>query len=294
MDFIKENIPLAPLSSFKVGGNARFYLAPSSLQELQQGLQWAETKGRDVFILGAGTNLVFSDSGFNGLVIDTTKYMNHVQWNSNRITAEAGIMLSSVVDQSVKRGLSGIQKLAGIPGTIGGGVYINAGAFGQELGQSVARVRSCTTKGKIRERDRDGCIFGYRSSLYCERQEVIIEVDLELSPGKRDILMQEVEEILKKRKEKQPLEFPSAGSMFKRPPGQYAGSLIEQAGLKGYSRGGAMVSQKHANFIINTGNACAQDIYDLSEEIKDIIKKDRNIALDKEVRFIGDFLSWPR
>ena len=288
---IHENIPLAPFSSMKVGGLARYYFAPQSLVDLKWGLSWAETRQQNIFVLGNGSNIVFSDWGFNGLIIHLTKSLSNIQWNNNIVIVEAGAKLSTLTRQSLHRGLSGIQRLIGIPGTVGGGTYINAGAFQQELGQSIIKVISYTPEGDKKERNREQCCFGYRHSVFCDVFEIIVEVHINLCQSTCSLVKTESKEILEKRKVKQPLNFPSAGSMFKRPKNNYAGTLIEKAGLKGLQIGGAQVSEKHANFIINIGNAKAQDIYNLKQKVINEVAEKFGVMLENEVRFIGKFTS---
>ncbi|MFC1584577.1 UDP-N-acetylmuramate dehydrogenase [Fibrobacterota bacterium] len=294
METIYENIPLAPLTSFQAGGKARYYLAPESIHELRQGLSWAEDNRQPVFVFGMGTNLVFADAGFNGLIIHTRSLETGVEWSGSCVRCGAGVLLHDIVEQAVDRGLAGMEKLAGIPGSIGGGVYINAGAFGQELCQVVSRVKSSARDGAMVERSAEQCAFGYRSSVFCSMEEIIVAATLKLKPGDSKTLSRDLRDILQRRSEKQPLHLPSAGSVFKRPQGSFAGSLIQEAGLKGYRLGGAQVSEKHANFIVNAGGASGQDIYDLSEYIIGRVRENSGIILQKEVRFIGEFLPWPR
>jgi UDP-N-acetylmuramate dehydrogenase len=291
---ILTNIPLAPLTSFKTGGCARYFLEPATVGQIAEGLSWAGQNGRAVFLLGRGTNLVFSDAGFDGLVIHLHKPFSKTVWQGNGVRAQSGLKLHNLVMDSVARGLSGLQCMAGIPGTLGGAAYINAGAFGQELEQTVVEVVSCGYDGQIITRAKEQCRFGYRHSLFCGKEEVILEVALSMTPGNKPALQKEMRGILARRKEKQPLEFPNAGSMFKRPAGGYAGAMIEAARLKGLSVGGASVSEKHANFIINRGNASAQDIYDLSQTVICRVREQSGIMLEREVKFIGEFLPWPR
>ena len=291
---IRENIPLADFISFKVGGAARYFCEPGTSAEFCEALVWAKQRNLEVYILGKGTNLVFSDQGFAGLVLYTGKSFQKITWVENHATVQAGALLHTVVTQSVNRGWAGIQHLAGIPGTMGGGTYINAGAFGQELKESIVSVASVTLQGEKVERSNAECDFGYRHSRFFDLQEIILETVLALKPGDAIALHGEMLETLRRRKEKQPLQLPNAGSMFKRPPGQFAGVLIEQAGLKGLSLGGAMISDKHANFTVNIGGATAQDIFDLTEQVIRQVRNHSGITLEREVIFIGDFLPWPR
>jgi UDP-N-acetylmuramate dehydrogenase len=290
----RENVPLAPLISFKVGGPARWFCEPRTAEEFSEALAWAKREGHETFILGKGTNLVFSDRGYPGLVIYTGKSFTRIEWNGGRVTAQAGALLHTVVTQSVRRGFAGIQHLAGIPGTMGGGTYINAGAFGQELKEVITSVTSTAMDGRLVTRDNAECGFSYRHSNFFHLGEIILETTLELQPGDSEALGSEMRETLRKRNDKQPLHLPNAGSMFKRPPGQFAGVLIEQAGLKGFRIGGAMISEKHANFTVNAGGATAQDIHDLSQEVIRRVRDLSGTTLEREVIFIGEFLPWPR
>jgi UDP-N-acetylmuramate dehydrogenase len=291
---LRENVPLAPFISFKVGGPARWFCEPASAAEFAEAFAWAKQNGVATFILGKGTNLVFSDRGFPGLVVYTGRSFTHIDWNGNRVTAQAGALLHTVVTQAVGKGMAGIQNLAGIPGTMGGGTYINAGAFGQELKDVIVQVVSTTRDGILVERTNAECGFAYRHSRFFELDEIILETVLEFAPADPKALQDEMRETLRKRKEKQPLHLPNAGSMFKRPPGQFAGTLIEQAGLKGFRIGGALISEKHANFTVNAGGATAQDIHDLSSEVIRRVKELSGTTLEREVIFIGEFLPWPR
>jgi UDP-N-acetylmuramate dehydrogenase len=277
-----------------VGGPARYFCEPGTVEDFAEALAWAAERGLPHFILGKGTNLVFSDAGYPGLVLYTGRSFHRIDWDGPRAKVQAGALLHTVVTQSVNRGLAGIQNLAGIPGTMGGGVYINAGAFGQELKEVITEVTSTTCDGVLVTRRNADCGFAYRHSDFFHLGEIILEAGMELVPGDAEALKAEMRETLRKRKDKQPLHLPNAGSMFKRPPGQYAGALIEQAGLKGFRMGGAMISEKHANFTVNAGGATAQDIFDLTEEVIARVKADSGTALEREVIFIGEFRPWPR
>jgi UDP-N-acetylmuramate dehydrogenase len=291
---LREHIPLAPLTSFKVGGPARCYAEPATVAEFAEALAFADQQGLPFFLLGKGTNLVFSDQGYAGLVIATSKRFQNIAWQDSLVTAQAGALLHTVVGQAVQRGYAGIERLAGIPGTMGGGTYINAGAFDQELKDVITRVRSSTRQGEVRERHASECGFSYRHSRFFDFDEIILETEMQLTPASATDLEKTQREILLRRKDKQPLQLPNAGSMFKRPPGTYAGLLIEQAGLKGLVCGGAQISDKHANFTVNAGGATAQDIWDLTSDVIARVREQSGITLEREVIFVGDFLPWPR
>ena len=290
MNCIEENKPLAPLSYYKVGGKARYYIAPRTVAELQEVLTWVQEKGLPHYVFGNSSNLVFSDQGFPGLMIHTEPYFNQIKWDENKLVGQSGVLIYKCVKQSVQRGYAGIQKLGGVPGTLGGAAYINAGAYGQEFSNVITKVVSCKWDGTLVERTHEECQFAYRHSLFCSLEEILLEVTLELSLGQfKEQLQEDMKSSLSHRKEQQPLGYPNAGSVFKRPEGKYPGVVIEEAGLKGLKCGGAEVSEKHANFIINAGGATAQDIYQLSEEVKRRVYEHSGIVLEKEVRFVGDF-----
>lgn len=292
---IQENVSLAKYTTYKLGGPARYFAEPASVADLAQALDFANSKDLPFFILGKGSNLVVSDHGYEGLVIYFGRSFKEISFEGDLVECQSGALLHTVVTQSVKRGLAGIQNLGGIPGTMGGGVYINAGAFDQELVQTVERVESLDVQtGEIKMRQGADCGFAYRHSHFFDWNEIITRVWLRLQPVDQVALDAEMNETLRKRKSKQPLEFPNAGSMYKRPPGTYAGKLIEEAGLKGFQMGGAQIAPMHANFVINVGDCKAQDVYDLSEEVILRVLAKSGIRLQKEQIFLGEFLPWPR
>jgi UDP-N-acetylmuramate dehydrogenase len=290
----RENVPLAPYVSFRVGGPARWFCAPASPEEFAAAMAFARARGLPRFILGNGSNLVISDTGFPGLVVYTGNF-GGIRWDGPRATAQCGASLWDLVRQSVERGFSGMENLAGIPGTLGGGTWINAGAFDQELKDTIAEVVSLDAAGETVRRDNAACAFGYRRSAFCGLDEWILETTLELRPGgDAAALRAQMDAIVRRREEKQPLHLPNAGSMFKRPPGHYAGALIEAAGLKGFRMGNAGISDKHANFTVNLGDATAQQIWDLTSEVIARVRAHSGITLEREPIFVGDFLPWPR
>lgn len=291
---IQENVLLAPYTSFNVGGPARWFCAPASEAEFHEARAFARARGLPAFILGKGTNMVFSDAGYEGLMVYTGNYAG-IAWDGRRVTARCGALLLDVVKQSAARGLRGMQNLAGIPGTLGGGAYINAGAFDQELKDVITEVISINEAGERIVRTNAECLFAYRRSVFCGAGEWVLEVTMELQEdGDVEGLTAQMNATLARRAEKQPLHLPNAGSMFKRPPGNYAGVLIEGAGLKGFRMGGAGISEKHANFTVNNGGATAQDIWDLTSEVILRVKANSGITLEREPIFAGEFLPWPR
>lgn len=286
---ILENISMSKYTTYKVGGPARYFAEPNSTQELVECFQFCKSNSLEWFIVGKGSNLVVSDHGFDGLIIYIGKTLKEISIEGTILTAQAGALLHQAVTQSVNAGLEGIQHLAGIPGTIGGGVYINAGAFSQELTQTLIEVESVDYEGNIHNRKGEECGLSYRHSYFFKWNEIITQASFQLQSSTAEVMKQQMNETLKKRKGKQPLEYPNAGSMYKRPEGTYAGKLIEEANLKGFEVGGAQISPHHANFVINTGKATAQNIFDLSMEVIKRVKENSGITLEREQIFIGKF-----
>lgn len=279
---------MAERTTFRTGGAARVLLEPTSEAELAEALDWAKAKALSVFALGRGSNLVVSDRGYDGAVVSLGG-LGGIEWDGPRVRAQAGVRLSELVLQAVERGLCGLEKLAGIPGSAGAAVAINAGAYGQEFCDRIVSVRSISPDLAVVQRDRDTCAFGYRTSVFHGSEEIILSADLELSPGDRDELRASVRQTQKARLEKQPLDLPNAGSLFKRPPNGYASKMVEEAGLKGFRVGNAAISEKHAGFAVNLGGATAQNVWDLSSEVIRRVHEFNGTALEREVVFLGKF-----
>ncbi|MBN1899400.1 MAG: UDP-N-acetylmuramate dehydrogenase [Spirochaetes bacterium] len=280
--FIK-NLDLSRITSFKTGGKAKFYFIPDDLDSLKQILKHTSSR---VFIIGNATNLLVSDKGFNGLIINLKGFTNYISRKNNCLIAGASVSLSSLIDYSIHNGLEGLEKLSGIPGTLGGALFMNAGAFGQEIGNVVDHVKVLSYKGQEKILFRKDIKFLYRRSEPLDKY-IILEGVLRLSPGHKNALLKEHNRIIEQRWKKQPLDHPSAGSVFKRPEKGYAGEWIEKAGLKGFQKGQARVSEKHANFIINSGKARSQDIYDLITYIQNEVYNQFKIKLEPEIIFLG-------
>ncbi|WP_405331174.1 UDP-N-acetylmuramate dehydrogenase [Fibrobacter sp.] len=298
-----ENEPMNKHTSFKVGGPARYFVKAESLDDLKKALDLAREKGLPYFILGNGTNLLVSDKGFDGLVITLAGEFSEIQDLGNgAFKVGAATPLGRFARSVLKQGFAGIHKLAGIPGTLGGAIYMNAGAYGQEIGTSCTQVTVLDCDGSIRELSNAGCAFGYRQSIFQKNSAIILSATFLLptaaSLGKTTAdLEAELAECMAKRKATQPLNMPNAGSTFKRleagsadTPTQIApGYYIEQAGLKGYRIGGAEVSTVHANFIVNAGGATASDIKQLSEFVQQKVTEKFGIKLHREIILLGKF-----
>lgn len=298
-----ENEPMNKHTSFKVGGPARYFVKAESLDDLKKALDLAREKGIPFFILGNGTNLLVSDKGFDGVIITLAGDFSSIEDLGNgAFKVGAAIPLGRFARSVLKQGFAGIHKLAGIPGTLGGAIYMNAGAYGQEIGTSCTQVTVLDSDGNIREFAASECGFGYRQSIFQKNNAIILSATFLLptaaSLGKTTAdLEAELAECMAKRKASQPLNMPNAGSTFKRlsagaadTPAQIApGYYIEQAGLKGYRIGDAEVSTVHANFIVNAGGATASDIKQLSEFVQQKVTEKFGIKLQREIILLGDF-----
>lgn len=289
---VQENTELRRFTSFRIGGPAAWYYEMRNPEELAQCLKIARSAGVPVFFLGKGSNLVISDRGWPGLIVHFGKQWSQISPHPSTphvLQAQSGAMLSALVNQSIKLGFAGMETMAGIPGTVGGGVRMNAGAFGQEIKDTCLEVQILHTDGNQQNIPASECDFSYRHSRFCLDESVILGASFQYQAGEGKALQTISSETLKKRKSKQPVELPNAGSMFKRPPGNFAGTLIESAGLKGLQVGDAQVSPKHANFLVNLGNASAQDVWELSQLVIQKVEAHSGIRLEREVIFLGDF-----
>lgn len=281
--------PMSRHTTFRVGGEAECIVMVETQEELSQLVPYLSRTGQEYFILGNGSNLLVGDKGYQGVILRLGKRMQGIGVNGNYIVAGAGALLSQVSAAARNAGLSGLEFAAGIPGTIGGAIVMNAGAYDGEMKQIVKMVRVMNKEGEILTLDNDTMEFGYRTSIIRNRPFIVLGVVLELTQGKKEQIGERMEELMERRKSKQPLEYPSAGSTFKRPEGYYAGKLIMDAGLRGYRIGGAQVSEKHCGFVINAGGATAADIKEVIEEVQERVKDRFHIRLEPEVIFLGDF-----
>ena len=281
--------PMKQHVTFRIGGPAKYYLTPGTVEELQQILRVCEEEELPYFILGNGSNLLVSDQGFSGAVIQIYKNMNRIHVDGNKIIAQAGILLSQMAKKALEQELTGLEFASGIPGTLGGAVVMNAGAYGGEMKDVLTSVTVLTPEGEILELQADELELGYRTSVIKEKQYIVLEASLTLEKGKKTEIQDRMDELKIKRVEKQPLEYPSAGSTFKRPEGYFAGKLIQDAGLRGYQVGGAQVSEKHCGFVINRGNASAADVVGLIQDVQEKVWELYQVKLEPEVKFLGDF-----
>ena len=285
---IRENELMSSHTSFKVGGPADVFLTPRTDEQLIACIKALRAEKEKYFILGNGTNLLVSDSGYRGAVIQLYRNYNDVNIFGNHITAKAGALVTKVANDACKHGLSGLEFASGIPGTIGGAVTMNAGAYGAEMVKVVRIVRMLDLKYMMKvELASSEMNFSYRHSLVKEHPYIVLEVEMELMNGDEEIIRKRMEELKEQRVAKQPLDFPSAGSTFKRPEGHFAGKLIEDAGLRGYTVGGARVSEKHCGFVINGGNATSTDILKVIIDVQKKVYERFQVKLEPEIVFLG-------
>ena len=287
----EENICLqesmASHTTFRIGGLADCFVQLENTEQLIKVQKYLSQVGVPFFILGNGSNLLVSDAGFRGVILQIGPKMSKVTVEGNVIVAQAGASMAQIARTAMEHELAGMEFASGIPGTIGGGVVMNAGAYGGELSQIVTQVNVVNSEGEIMELDNETMEFGYRTSTIRNNPFTVTEVILRLEKVDRQQIRERMEELAARRREKQPLEYPSAGSTFKRPAGYYAGQLIMEAGLRGFQCGGAKVSDKHCGFVINTGNATAEDVRTLIREIQTRVKDQFNVNLETEVLFLG-------
>ena len=279
---LRENAPLREYCSMRVGGPARLAAFPETAEELAALLR---AGGRRV-VLGGGSNVLFPDEGYDGTVIFTTRLCG-LTADGCMLSAQAGVPLSAAARRALECGLGGLAFAYGIPGTVGGGVYMNAGAYGGQMADVLTGVTVVTRTGETREAAAEELELGYRHSVLMKTGGVVTEARFRLTSDKREFIAARMEDYLSRLREKQPLEYPSAGSFFKRPPGHFAGTLIEACGLKGKRVGGAQVSEKHAGFLINTGGATCADILELSRQVREIVYERTGVRLEPEVRPVG-------
>lgn len=281
--------PMKKHTTFRLGGPADYYLCPETPEQIREILHICEEEKMPCFILGNGSNLLVSDKGFRGVVVQIYKNMNQVLAEGNRIRAQAGALLSLIAKRAAEAGLAGMEFASGIPGTLGGAVVMNAGAYGGEMKDILESVTVLTPEGEIRKLEASELNLGYRTSVVRERGYIVLEAVLLLNPGEKEKILERMEELKIQRVTKQPLEFASAGSTFKRPEGYFAGKLIDDAGLRGYRVGGAQVSEKHCGFVVNTGEATAEEVIQLLQDVQEKVYEKFGVKLEPEVKFLGDF-----
>lgn len=288
-DCVQQDVPMSEHTTFRTGGSADFFVTPKDKDEIVSLLRYLRQSGTEHLILGRGSNLLVGDNGYRGVVVDTRTALGDIEIEEDIVSAGAGAVLGAVAGMAAEASLAGMEFASGIPGSIGGAVFMNAGAYGGEMAQIVSTVELMNADGELVDVKGSDMGFSYRMSRAQKEDLPVISVKLKLRKGKRDEILNRIRDLGEQRLAKQPLEYPSAGSTFKRPEGYFAGKLISDAGLSGLSIGGAMVSPKHNGFIINTGNARSKEILDLIHEVQDKVKETSGVDLIPEVRIIGEF-----
>jgi UDP-N-acetylmuramate dehydrogenase len=284
---VSLNAPLKRYTSMKVGGPVDALLFPADADELRRLVHRAREKSIPVLILGKGTNLIVMDQGVRGWAISLTRGFRRIQRDGERVEAEAGVLLQRLVQFSAQRGLTGFEPFTGIPGTVGGGLAMNAGAWGSELKDLTLSVTLMEKDGRIVERPRSKLQFSYRG-LVLPRGSVILKARFQLKRGEREEIRERIKSYSERRRRTQPLDYPSAGSIFKNPEDARAGKVIDETGLKGFRIGQAMISERHGNFIINLGKATAKEILQLMERVEKKVYEKKGISLEREVKVVGE------
>ncbi len=284
-EFLKENEALSLHTSFKIGGPADIFLTPDSPVLLQEMINFLQTKQLRFMVMGGGNNLLFPDEGFRGVIISTDK-INALTCDENILTAQCGVSLWDLTAFAYDNSLSGLEFACGIPGSVGGAVFMNAGAYGGEMKDVITSVDFLDHDNQVRNHGLSGHNFAYRTSLYQQRNYLVLQAKFKLTPRKKEEIQAEMQDLQHRRESKQPLEYPSAGSVFRRPEGYFVGKLIDDCGLRGFSIGDAQISDKHSGFIINKGHATAQDVKNLIKHIQEIVKCKFGVELHTEIRII--------
>lgn len=289
----KENVmidePMSSHTTFRIGGVADLYLTPKTINELSSLVKILREKNIKYYIIGNGSNLLVSDNGIRAVIIEFGKSIGEIGVNGDLITAEAGVLLSRLAKTAMRNGLSGLEFASGIPGSLGGAVYMNAGAYGGEMKDVITEVTYLDKDFVVKTIANNDCDFGYRHSVFTDTDKIILSAKMKLEAKDKDEIKQTMKELTEKRVSKQPVDKASGGSTFKRPTGYYAAAIIEEVGLKGYSVGGASVSEKHSGFVVNNGGATAKDVCAVIEHVQNVVKERYGFDLETEIKFLGEF-----
>ena len=281
--------PMKKHTTFRVGGNADYFVMPRSADEIKKTIALCRKNGVEYYILGNGSNLLVSDAGYRGVIIQLFRNMSEITVEGNMIRASAGALLSGIAAAAKNESLTGFEFAGGIPGTIGGAVVMNAGAYGGEMKDVLKEVTVMTKEGEILKIQAENLELGYRTSIVKKADYLVLEAVISLEKGDQEAIKARMRELTEQRVSKQPLEYPSAGSTFKRPEGYFAGKLIMDSDLRGYRVGGAQVSEKHCGFVINAGDATAADVVKLMQDVSAIVKEKFGVELEPEVKFLGEY-----
>lgn len=288
-DRVLEQEPMARHTTFRIGGPADYFVELESIDEVKAAVRICQEENLPWFVLGRGSNLLVSDQGYRGVILSIYKGFQKVEIDGEILTVQAGTLLTTLSGKALDASLAGMEFASGIPGTVGGAVVMNAGAYGGEMKDIVRQVTVLDQEGIVRTLTGEEMQFGYRTSLAKKKGYIVLETVLELQQGEKEEIRERMQGLKAKRIAKQPLEYPSAGSTFKRPEGYFAGKLIMDSGLRGFRVGGAQISEKHCGFVINTGDATARDVVQLIRQVQDTVYEKFHVKLEPEVRFLGEF-----
>lgn len=286
--WVFRNEPMSKHTSFKIGGPADILVMPRDKEEVASILSLCNEENMDLFIMGNGSNLLVRDKGIRGIVVKLAENFSNAEIVENKVRAQSGILLSALSKLIANKSLKGFEFANGIPGTLGGAVAMNAGAYGGEISDVITGALVADRKGELCYLNKNELELGYRTSIIQKKNYIVLEADLEFQLGNMDEIKETISELTEKRTTKQPLHLPSAGSTFKRPPGHFAGKLIEEAGLKGVRFGGAQVSELHSGFIVNVDNACSEDVLNLIGLVQKVVRDKYHVELQPEVRIVGE------
>ncbi len=284
---IRQQELLSQHTTFRIGGPASYYLIPETTGEVREAMNFAKEKELPFYFIGKGSNILFRDGGYPGVVIEVGKSLGKIHIQGTKVTAQAGISMRAMAVQLADAGLTGFEFAGGIPGTLGGGITMNAGAYGGEIKDCIESAVIMTEQGEIRELTKEELQLGYRSSVIQKENYIVLEGTFLFHEGKKEEIQAAMRELNQKRRDKQPLEFPSAGSTFKRPEGYFAGKLIQDAGLRGYRVGDAQVAEKHCGFVINRGQATAAEVERVIQDVQEKVQEKFGVRLEPEVRIVG-------
>ena len=284
---LETDVKLSQHTTFRIGGTADFWAEITCIEGMQALLRFCREEGIPYFVLGKGSNVLASDDGYHGVILHLGNAFSEISVSGTTMTCQAGAGLGAAARIAAEHGLTGMETLSGIPGTIGGALYMNAGAYGGEMKDVVTSCKYLTAEGELRTMELAEMELSYRHSIFAENNAVILTVTLELQEGDKAAIHSRMEELLIQRKTKQPLEYPSAGSTFKRPAGSYASLLIDQCGLKGRAVGDAQVSEKHCGFVINKGNATCAQVMQLCDEVRTVVQEQSGYVLELEPILLG-------
>lgn len=281
--------PMKKHTTFRVGGPADCFVMPKTIGEVKRIVTLCKEEKVPYYVLGNGSNLLVGDKGYRGVIIQIYKEMNEIVVEGTTIKAQAGALLSKIGSTALEAGLAGFEFAAGIPGAVGGAVVMNAGAYGGEMKDILVSATVLTEDGEVLTIYKEELALGYRTSIIAKKNYIVLEAEYQLQVGDKDAIRARMDELKVQRVTKQPLEYPSAGSTFKRPEGYFAGKLIQDAGLRGFQVGGAQVSEKHCGFVINKEQATAADIVELMKQVSDKVEQEFGVRLEPEVKFLGEF-----